>query len=97
MLLIENLIVSVIDAIREEYANIYLGVVYLLVVGRVGVAHIVLGEGLGLRVLFVDREASGEVGRVGESIIPYGHLVEVATLVERDDAMLYHVLFGSLW
>lgn len=33
-------------------------------------------EGLRLRILLVDWETGGEIGRSGQAVIPYGHLVE---------------------
>ena len=95
VLLVEELVVGVVDTVREENAYKDLGVVDLDVVGWVGIAHVVLGKSLGLGVFLVDRETSGEVGRVGETFVPNGHLIEVAAFVERDDAMLRHVLHIS--
>lgn len=92
VLLIEELVVGVVDAFWEEYAHIYLGIVHLYVISRVGIAYVILGEGLRLRILLVDWETGGEIGRSGQAVIPYGHLVEVAALVERDDTVFYHVL-----
>ena len=92
VLLVEELVVSVVDALREEYTHENLRVVHLDVVGRVGIAYVILGKGLALGIFLMDRETGSEIGGMGQAIIPYGHLVEVAALVERDDAMLYHVL-----
>ena len=63
VLLVEELVVGVVDTVREENAYKDLGVVDLDVVGWVGIAHVVLGKSLGLGVFLVDRETSGEVGR----------------------------------
>ena len=41
-----------------------------------GIAYVILGEGLRLRILLVDWETGGEIGRSGQAVIPYGHLVE---------------------
>ncbi len=69
VLLVEELVVGVVDTVREENAYKDLGVVDLDVVGWVGIAHVVLGKSLGLGVFLVDRETSGEVGRVGETFV----------------------------
>ena len=92
VLLVEELVVSVVDALREEYTHENLRVVHLDVIGRVGIAYVILGKGLAPGIFLMDRETGGEIGRSGQAVIPYGHLVEVAALVERDDAMLHHVL-----
>ncbi len=76
VLLIEELVVGVVDAFWEEYAHIYLRIVHLDVIRRVGIAYVILGEGLHLRILLVDWETGGEIGRSGQAVIPYGHLVE---------------------
>ena len=80
--LVEELIVGMVDAFREEYAHIYLGIVHLYVISRVGIAYVILGEGLRLRILLVDWETGSEIGRSGQAVIPYGQLVEVAAFVE---------------
>lgn len=92
VLLIEELIVGMVDAFRKENSHIYLRIVYLDIVRRVSIAYVILGEGLALGILLVDRETGSEIGRSGQAVVPYGHPVEVAALVERDDAVLHHVL-----
>jgi hypothetical protein len=57
-------------------AHIYLGIVYLYVISRVGIAYVILGKGLALGIFLMDRETGSEIGRSGQAVIPYGHLVE---------------------
>ena len=63
VLLIEELVVGVVDAFWEEYAHIYLRIVHLDVIRRVGIAYVILGKGLRFRIFLVDREAGGEIDR----------------------------------
>ena len=46
VLLVEELVVGVVNAFREEYAHENLRVVHLDVIRRVGIAYVILGKGL---------------------------------------------------
>ena len=92
VLLIEELVVGIINTIREENAYVNLRIVYFDIVCWIGITYIILCESLGFGILFVDRETGSKIGRGSQSVIPYGHLVEIAALVERDDTVFYHIL-----
>lgn len=46
VLLVEELVISVVDTFWKEHTHEYLRVVYLDVISRVGIAYVIIGEGL---------------------------------------------------
>ena len=46
VLLVEELVISVVDTFWKEHTHEYLRIVYLDVISRVGIAYVILGEGL---------------------------------------------------
>ena len=77
-----------VNTIREDGCHIYLEILILGIVGGVGILHEVLTKNNTLGVLGVDDYSRSNIHRSGDAVIPYSHLVEVAALVEREDAVL---------
>lgn len=46
VLLVEELVISIVDAFWKEHTHEYLRIVYLDVISRIGIAYVILGEGL---------------------------------------------------
>lgn len=46
VLLVEELVINIVDAFWKEHTHEYLRIVYLDVISRVGIAYVILGEGL---------------------------------------------------
>ena len=76
----------------EEAGHVDLEVLGIGVIGRVGIVQEVLAKDDALGVLSMNHDTGCKVAGLREALVPNGHLVEVRTLVETQDAMFHNGL-----